>query len=56
MEGFEALSFFVVDLAGWMAGLVLLVVLLDLLVQVGQPGQLVVGMVVSVKVVGVGIL
>ena len=38
-----------------MAGLLLFVVLLDLLVQVGQPGQLVVGMVVGVRVVGVGI-
>ena len=54
--GFDDLGFFAVVLAGWMAGLVLLVVLLDLLVQVGRPGQLVVVMVVDVKVVGVGLL
>ena len=56
MAGFDALGFFAVVLAGWTAGLVLLVVLLDLLVQVGRPGQLVVVMVVDVKVVGVGLL
>ena len=56
MEVFDGLGFLVVVLAGGLAGLALLVAVLELLVQVGCLVQLVGVMVAGVRVVGLDIL